>query len=269
MTDRYAVIGNPVAHSKSPQIHAAFARATGEDLSYERLLAPLDAFGATVAAFRAAGGRGANVTLPFKGEAFEICDKTSPRAASTGAVNTLRFDDGAIYGDNTDGTGLARDIVFNLAIGLRGKRVLMLGAGGAARGVIPSLLDERPALLMVANRTLARAQDLERRFKGAFACSVPALGGRSFDVVINATSAGLAGEVPELPAGLFAPAALAYDMMYGDAETPFMRLAREAGAAHCADGLGMLVEQAAESFFLWRGVRPATGPVLADLRRGR
>jgi shikimate dehydrogenase len=268
LADRYAVIGHPVAHSKSPQIHAAFARATAQDLSYERLLAPLDAFSATVAAFRAAGGRGANVTLPFKGEAFEICDETSPRAASAGAVNTLRFDNGAIYGDNTDGIGLTRDIISNLAIELRGKRVLVLGAGGAARGVIPSLLDERPALLMVANRTLSRAKDLERKFKGALiACSLPALGGRSFDVVINATSASLAGEVPELPVGLFAPAALAYDMVYGDIETPFMRLARDAGAAYCADGLGMLVEQAAESFFLWRGVRPATGRVLVDVRR--
>ncbi|AVZ80155.1 shikimate dehydrogenase [Zoogloeaceae bacteirum Par-f-2] len=270
--DRYAVVGNPVAHSKSPLIHAAFAAQTGQALVYEALLAPLDGFAATVAAFRAAGGLGLNVTVPFKLDAFALADRLSPRAEAAGAVNTLAFERGDIYGDNTDGCGLVRDLTQNLGWSLSGRRILLLGAGGAARGALLPLLIEQPAALVIANRTESRAVELADRFRTQardtllHACSFDALSGSSFDVVINATAASLAAQSPALPEGLYAPGALAYDMMYGKDETPFMRAARSAGAAVVADGLGMLVEQAAESFFLWRGVRPHTRAVLATLR---
>jgi shikimate dehydrogenase len=247
MADRYAVIGNPVAHSKSPWIHAQFARATGEDIDYGRIEAPPDGFVRAVEAFRAQGGKGLNVTLPFKGEAFRFCAATSERAAAAQAVNTLVLDRGKPWGDNTDGVGLVRDLEVNLGRRLGGARVLLMGAGGAAQGVIGPL-----------------AQALAARVRGAAACGYEALAGRSFDLVVNATSAGLAGELPPLPAGLFAPGAFAYEMVYGRV-TPFMAMARAAGA-QVADGLGMLVEQAAESFLVWRGVRPDTAPVLAALR---
>lgn len=275
MTDRYAVFGNPISHSKSPRIHALFAAQTRQDMSYEALLAPLDGFAAAVAAFAAAGGRGANVTVPFKEEACRLATELTPRARAAGAVNTLSFDGGAIRGDNTDGAGLVRDLRANLGCDVAGRRVLLLGAGGAARGALLPLLEENPAALTIANRTeekafrlvLECAPHLKAGAGLPEACGFPALAGRAFDLVINATSAGLAdGELP-LPPGLFAPHALAYEMVYGR-DTPFMQQAR---AAHCpgvrvADGLGMLVEQAAEAFQLWRGVRPATGPVLAALR---
>jgi shikimate dehydrogenase len=270
--DRYAVVGNPVAHSKSPLIHAAFAAQTGQALVYEALLAPLDGFAATVEAFRAAGGLGLNVTVPFKLDASALAERLSPRAEAAGAVNTLAFDRGDIYGDNTDGCGLVRDLTQNLGWSLSGRRILLLGAGGAARGTLLPLLMERPAALVIANRTESRAVELADRFRtqanrtSLHACSFDALAGASFDVVINATAASLAAQSPALPDGLYAPGALAYDMMYGKDETPFMRAARSAGAAVVADGLGMLVEQAAESFFLWRGVRPHTRTVLATLR---
>ena len=267
MTDRYAVIGNPVAHSQSPLIHAAFARQTGEDIEYGRLLAPLDRFAETVERFRDEGGRGLNVTLPFKEQAHRLATVRSERAAAAQAVNTLRFDAGAIYGDNTDGVGLVRDIRDNLGFALAGRRVLLLGAGGAARGVVAPLLGERPQSLTLANRTLERALALERFFGSRLrASSYEALRGRRFDLVINATSASLAGALPPLPAGVFADGSLAYDMMYGAGLTPFLESARSGGAASAADGLGMLVEQAAESFFVWRGVRPQTAEVLASLR---
>jgi len=269
--DRYAVIGHPIAHSKSPQIHAEFARQTGQALSYEALLAPLDGFRACVDAFRASGGRGANVTVPFKLEAHALADRLSERAAAAGAVNTLLFEgDGAIAGDNTDGAGLVRDLTINLSCPLRGRRLLLLGAGGAARGVILPLLDETPAGLTIANRTAEKAMALAAAFAGAacpvHGCGLEALAGQRFDVVINATAASLEDRAPDLPAGLYAPAATAYDMMYGKGDTPFMAAAAADGAAHRADGLGMLVEQAAESFRLWRGVQPDTAPVLAMLR---
>ncbi|MDR2837655.1 MAG: shikimate dehydrogenase [Azonexus sp.] len=271
MTALYAVFGNPVAHSRSPAIHAAFAAATGENLCYEARLAPLDGFAAALAEFVAAGGRGANVTVPFKEEAFRLCQRLSERAARAGAVNTLTFADGEIAGDNTDGAGLARDIGENLAVPLAGRRILLLGAGGAARGVIAPLLAERPASLYIANRSADKARQLAAAFADLAAGSIEGgsfgeLAGKSFDLVINATSASLTGETLPLPAGLFAEKALAYDMMYGKGETPFLQLAREQGAARRADGLGMLVEQAAEAFFIWRGQRPATAPVLAQLR---
>jgi shikimate dehydrogenase len=269
MTDLYAVVGNPVAHSKSPRIHAEFARQTGQDLVYEAILAPLDGFVRTVEAFRARGGRGMNVTVPFKLEACRYAGEHTPRAARAGAVNTLRFEPGRVRGDNTDGVGLVRDIETNLGVALRGARVLLLGAGGAARGVVLPILERGPARLLVANRTPDRAVELRAlfpEFANLEGGGYEALAGRRFEVVINATSASLAEALPPLPADSFAPGALAYDMMYGRASTPFLAFARAHGA-RCADGLGMLVEQAAESFFFWRGVRPETAPVIEMLRR--
>ena len=275
MTDRYVVIGNPVAHSKSPRIHSLFAAQTDQHIEYSTLLAPLDGFAASVRAFMADGGRGANVTVPFKEEAFHLANQLSARAAAAGAVNTLRFDnDGTLFGDNTDGAGLVRDITANLRRSLNGKQVLLLGAGGAARGVILPLLLEGPARLYIANRTPARAAALVNEFN-ALPDALPGrldggsfsnLAGQHFDVVINATSAGLSDTALDLPAELFTARTLAYDMVYGR-DTPFMQQARAAGA-EVADGLGMLVEQAAESFCIWRGVRPDTLPVMQALRAG-
>jgi shikimate dehydrogenase len=261
MTDRYAVFGHPIAHSKSPQIHAAFARQTGQDMTYEAILAPKDGFAASVAAFVAAGGRGANVTVPFKEEACRLAERLSSRARLAGAVNTLNFEAAGIVGDNTDGAGLVADLTRNLHCALGGRRILLLGAGGAARGVIAPLLDQQPAALVIANRTVSRAQELAALFdRGVRACGFDALAS-PFDLVINATAASLAGELPPLSPRVFTPDTLAYDMMYGR-DTPFLAFARTHGAA-TADGLGMLVEQAAEAFYLWRGVRPDTAPVIA------
>lgn len=268
MPDRYAVIGNPVAHSNSPLIHAAFARQTGQDLVYGRLLAPEGAFVATANAFRANGGRGLNVTLPFKGEAFRFATDLSARARAAQAVNTLKFEGDAIFADNTDGVGLVNDLVGNLGCTIAGRRVLLLGAGGAARGVINPLFQQQPAQLVLANRSLVNARRLAQSVNPALEVGTyAALAGRQFDLVINATSASLAGELPPLPPGVFARGALAYDMMYGKSETPFLAFARGEGAALLADGLGMLVEQAAESFYIWRGVRPDSAPVLSLLRQ--
>jgi shikimate dehydrogenase len=274
MTDRYAVIGNPVAHSRSPWIHAQFARATGEDIEYARIEAPLDGFARTVSDFRAAGGRGANVTLPFKGEAFRYCAATSARAQAAQAVNTLVLDRDEPWGDNTDGVGLVRDLEQNIGFSLPGRRVLLMGGGGAAQGVLAPLLEARVAHISIVNRKVEKARSLAVRFApvaqgtGATlaACGYDALGGESFDLVVNATSAGLTGELPPLPGGVFGSGALAYEMVYGR-ETSFLVFARTAGV-RTHDGAGMLVEQAAESFFVWRGVRPATRPVLAALRAG-
>jgi shikimate dehydrogenase len=266
MSDRYAVIGNPVAHSKSPWIHAAFARATGQELEYGRIEAPLGGFAQALERFRAGGGRGLNVTLPFKEQAFRCCTRTTGRARAAQAVNTLVLDAG-ILGDNTDGIGLARDLSQNLGVELAGKTLLLMGAGGAAQGVLGALLEARAAQLVIANRTPAKALALAARFAAVSACGYEELAGRSFDIVINATSAGLAGEAPALPRGVLGEHTLAYDMVYGR-DTPFLAAARAAGARAC-DGLGMLVEQAAESFFVWRGVRPQTRPVLEALRGSR
>jgi shikimate dehydrogenase len=267
MTDRYAVIGHPVAHSKSPWIHAEFARQTAQDLDYGRIEAPLDAFARTIDDFRAAGGRGANVTLPFKAEAFRYATRLTERARTAETVNTLKFDGDEVQGDNTDGVGLLRDVTANLGGVVRGRRVLLMGAGGAAQGVLAPLLQAAPARLVIANRTAAKAHSLAERYGAAAGGDYVALAGEQFDLVINATSAGLAGEAPQLPAGVFARGALAYDMVYGR-DTPFLALARRAGA-RAYDGTGMLVEQAAASFELWRGVRPDTAPVLAALRAGQ
>jgi shikimate dehydrogenase len=273
MPDRYAVVGNPVAHSKSPFIHAQFALQTGQDIEYGRLLAPLDGFRATVAEFRAQGGKGLNVTLPFKLEAFALADVRSARALDAEAVNTLSFAHGSIAGDNTDGIGLMRDVESNLRFPLAQRRILLMGAGGAAQGVLMPLLSVRPAQLIIANRTVDKAEQLVGRFAPrAAGAELGALGydelaGRSFDLVVNATSASLQDTVPDLPPGLFASGSLAYDMMYGKGPTPFLQRAQALGAAQLADGIGMLVEQAAESFYVWRGVRPDTAPVIAQLRQ--
>ena len=266
--DQYVVIGNPVAHSKSPAIHAQFAAQTGESIAYERLAAPLDDFAACVQHFMQSGGRGANVTVPFKLEAFALATQLTPRAQAAGAVNTLSFEDGRIVGDNTDGVGLVRDIVYNAGVVLEGRRILLLGAGGAARGVVMPLLAERPQQLVVANRTFARAQELVQSFPAAApvlkAAAFDDLSGQ-FDVIINATSASLSADLPAVPATLFGPQVFVYDMMYAATPTVFMQWAAQHGAC-VRDGLGMLVEQAAESFFVWRGARPDTAPVYAALR---
>lgn len=259
MGDRYALIGNPVGHSQSPRIHAEFARATSQHLEYGLIEAPLDGFAAAAEHFRAAGGKGLNVTLPFKQEAFGLCRAVSERARVAQAVNTLVLETG--FGDNTDGIGLVRDLSRNLNCAF--SSVLLLGAGGAAQGVVGALLDAGAARVVIANRTVSKAQGLAARFPGASASGYADLAGE-FDLVINATSAGLAGELPPLPAGILRSGVLAYDMVYGR-ETPFLAAARRAGARTC-DGLGMLVEQAAESFLIWRGVRPAARPVLEKLR---
>jgi shikimate dehydrogenase len=270
MTDKYAVIGNPVAHSKSPLIHAAFARATGADLTYEALLAPLDGFSVAVRAFIAAGGRGVNVTVPFKQEAYALADEAADSACNAHAANVLDLRAGRIVAHNTDGTGLLRDLTDNLGCTLRGRRVLLMGAGGASWGVAGPLLQAGPLQFTVANRTADKAIALVRHFTHAGAACMPEastyaqLTGRTYDVIINATSAGLIDAMPALPEGVVAAGAYAYDMVYGK-ETPFMHYARERGA-HVADGTGMLVEQAAESFYIWRGVRPETAPVIAMLR---
>jgi shikimate dehydrogenase len=269
VTDRYAVIGNPIAHSKSPRIHAAFAQSLGHDVRYEAILGQPGAFTAAVDAFRREGGRGMNVTVPFKVEAHAYATTLSERARDAGAVNTLAFDGDSVLGDNTDGAGLVADIVHRLRCPLAGKRVLLMGAGGAARGVTLPILNEHPSLLVIANRTLSKARLLEERFAPfgpVRAIGYGELGSRVFDVVVNATSASLGNEIPPVPTTVFAPGALAYDMVYGDQPTRFMQFALEAGAARAVDGLGMLVGQAAESYFLWRGVRPDTEPVVAMLR---
>jgi shikimate dehydrogenase len=274
MTDRYAVIGNPVGHSKSPIIHAEFARQTGQDIEYSRVLAPLDGFGAAVEEFRRCGGKGLNVTLPFKLEAYRLATQRSARATDAEAVNVLSFDRDSIQGDNTDGIGLVRDIETNLGFPLADRRVLLLGAGGAAQGALGPLLAARPAILAVGNRTAEKAQRLVARFtsSGRFpgtalqAGSFHSYAGARFDLVVNATSASLKDTAPDIPMGLFAAESMAYDMMYGQGLTPFLRLAQQQGAARLADGLGMLVEQAAESFLIWRGIRPDTRPVIRQLQ---
>jgi shikimate dehydrogenase len=275
MSDRYAVIGHPVAHSQSPRIHAMFADQTGQDLVYEARLAPLKGFTDSVKAFVAEGGRGVNVTLPFKLQAYEIADAVSERARHARAANTLKFDSGQIYADNTDGVGLVRDIRTNLGIELEGKRVLLMGAGGAARGVLLPLLEAHPAILVIANRTVEKAMQLahSNQHQPLAAQTVLSgvgfadLSGQQFDVVINATSSSLSDDLPPLPDELFLPGALAYDMMYGKGLTSFLAYAQAHKAEKLADGLGMLVEQAAESFRIWRGIRPETRPVMLALRK--
>jgi len=268
MTDRYAVIGNPIAHSLSPRIHAAFARQTAQDIEYGMILAPIDGFAFVVERFRAEGGRGLNVTSPFKLDAFAFATRLTERAQSAGAVNTLKFENDAVIGDNTDGAGLVADIA-RLGISIGGKRVLLMGAGGAARGVLLPLLDQEPVLVAIANRTVPKALALAERCaaRGTVrAGSYADFSDERFDIVINATSASLHGDVPPLSDRALATATLAYDMVYGVDATPFLAVAKSRGVPHHADGFGMLIEQAAESFQLWRGVRPETASVAAMLR---
>ncbi|MGS1007631.1 shikimate dehydrogenase [Achromobacter anxifer] len=272
---RYAVIGNPIAHSRSPQIHAMFAEQTGKPLRYERLLAPVDGFAAAVAAFAAEGGLGLNVTVPFKLDAYALAaGRLSSRARLAGAVNTLSWRDGAWHGCNTDGVGLVSDLL-RLGLRLGGASVLMVGAGGAARGVLQPLAEAGCARIHIVNRTASKAQELAASWRDSGVSPQTAVSGGSladaalaggWNLVINATASGLQNAAPDLPPGLYAPGATAYDMMYGARPTAFMQQAQADGAALAADGLGMLVGQAAESFYIWHGVRPDPAPVLAALR---
>jgi shikimate dehydrogenase len=268
MTDRYAVLGHPIAHSKSPLIHSLFAAATGQDIAYTAIEAPLDGFSTAVQSFRAQGGLGVNVTLPFKLQAYELATDPLDGPRQAGAANALKFENDRIWADNFDGIGLVNDIQRNLGKPLAGKRVLICGAGGATRGAVLPVAQQGPAQLVIANRTPGKAHQLARDFAGLAklqTCGYDSLAGESFDVVINATSTGLSQTSLPLPPGLFAPDALAYEMVYGKGLTPFLRQAREAGVVQVVDGVGMLVEQAAEAFAWWRGVRPETAPVIQRL----
>ncbi|MCW8128543.1 shikimate dehydrogenase [Microbulbifer halophilus] len=268
MSDRYAVVGNPIAHSLSPQIHGAFAAQTGENIHYEKLLAEEGSFADFARIFFAAGGRGLNITVPFKVDAYHFADELTERARAAGAVNTLKKqDDGSLLGDNTDGAGLVADLVDNLGWQLRDKKMLVIGAGGATRGALLPLLDEKPQLVHIANRTFSRAEQLVAEFsvRGTLSAGGLDVFPGEFDLIVNASSASLGGELPPLPDSVIGPGCRAYDMVYGAEPTPFMDWARER-SAEVADGLGMLVGQAAESFYLWRGVHPEVAPVLAGLR---
>ena len=274
--DHYAVMGNPVAHSKSPQIHALFAAQTRQEIEYRAILVERGGLADAVATFAYGGGRGLNITVPFKEDAWALAAQRSPRAERAGAVNTLVLhDNGEHFGDNTDGAGLVRDLDVNLGVALAGHRILVLGAGGAARGILAPLLGSMPRALTVSNRSMGKAEDLARGFAdlGPIRAVAPsALAGGEFDVVLNATSSSLASAAagpPPWPGTIFAGVALAYDLMYGSEPTAFERWAHANGAARVADGFGMLLEQAAESFLVWRGVRPDTAPVFALLRGER
>jgi shikimate dehydrogenase len=269
-SDAYGVMGNPIAHSKSPEIHRRFAEQTGQRITYEAILVEPGGFEQAVGNFQANGGKGLNVTVPFKQDAWQLVDERSARAELAGAVNTVVIrDNGDLFGENTDGIGIVRDIRDNQGVTIQGKRVLVLGAGGAVRGVLQPMLQENPAELVIANRTASKAEELADLFKSygpVEGCGFNPLAGRQFDLVINGTAASLQGEVPPLPDDLLAPSATGYDMMYAAEPTAFVQWARDHGAEKSLDGLGMLVEQAAESFFIWRGVRPETGPVIEALR---
>jgi shikimate dehydrogenase len=272
MTDHYAVIGNPIEQSKSPFIHTAFARVTGQDIDYTKLLAPLGGFVSVVDTFRLAGGRGINVTAPFKLDAFAYATDLAPSAQMAGAVNAMKFEGDKVYAENFDGVGLVRDVVHNLRCPLQGRRVLILGAGGATRGALLPILAQSPSELLIVNRTVAKARELAELAGKHQTGSVSVrgvgyadLGSAAFDVVFNATSASLTAELPPLPASAFAPGCLAYELAYGKGLTPFLRLAQHAGVTQLADGVGMLAEQAAEAFEWWRGVRPDTDAVIQQL----
>jgi shikimate dehydrogenase len=267
---RYAVMGNPVAHSKSPRIHALFAHQFRHHIEYTAIQVDEGGFAQAVEQFRANGGAGLNVTVPFKQEASRLAGHLSERAKTAQAVNTLRFDpDGRLFGDNTDGAGLVHDLERNLGVQLKDKRILILGAAGAVRGVLQPLLHRNPALIVIANRTVSKARDLAEEFAHfgkVEASGFKELKGKHFDIVINGTAASLKGEVPPLPDNLFTTHALAYDMMYGEKSKPFLDWAAVHGATQVVDGLGMLVEQAAESYLIWHGVRPETRSVIEKLR---
>jgi shikimate dehydrogenase len=268
--DRYAVIGNPIEHSKSPQIHSAFAKQTGELIMYTRLLGSLDNFARDVRRFMEAGGRGLNVTVPFKQQAWQLADELSDQAQIAGAVNTLSLlENNRLHGDNTDGIGLIRDLHNNHGFEFSGRRILLLGAGGAVRGVVRPLLEQQPNQVVIANRTAAKAYTLAQgllTYGQVAGCGLDELVGMQFDLIINGTAAGLEGETPQIPDNILAPGGWCYDMLYAKQATAFQLWGRQHQAARSLDGLGMLVEQAAESFRLWRGMLPATAPVIQMLR---
>ena len=270
VTERYAVFGHPVGHSKSPAIHKLFAQQFDFEIDYQAIDVEPGKFAETVLEFREHGGKGCNVTVPYKQEAWSLATERSGRAELAGAVNTLKFEqDNRILGDNTDGIGLLRDITINLDQPLFSKRILVIGAGGAVRGILGALLEQAPKSLVLANRTAARAEELATIFATigpVMPCGFEVLSGQQFDVVINGTSASLGGELPPLPEKLFTQDSLAYDLMYADQPTLYMEWAAAQGAMCVADGLGMLVEQAAESFDIWFGLQPRTAPVIASLR---
>ena len=271
MTDQYAVFGNPIEHSKSPLIHQLFAEQTGQSMQYDKQLVALDGFEQAVRDFIAAGGKGLNITVPFKEEAYRLADSLSKRARQAGAVNTFVIaDDGCISGDNTDGIGMMHDISENLQWPVQGKSVLLLGAGGAVRGVLGPLLEQKPARVFLANRTVEKAQHLAQAFSRQG--TIEALGfeqipHHAMDLVINGTSASLAGELPPIPAACIGSRTHCYDMMYGREKTPFLAWAQQQDCDYLSDGLGMLVGQAAEAFYLWRGVRPKIAAVIEQLRK--
>ena len=270
MTDQYAVIGNPIEHSKSPRIHAAFASQTGQDIHYDKLFVEQGCLAKAIADFRQQGGKGLNITVPFKNDAFDLADSLTERAQLAGAVNTLVLnDDGTLHADNTDGIGLVRDLTINHGFNLKGARILLLGAGGAVQGVLLPLLQQQPAEIIIANRTVSKAEALCEKFSKygkLSASSFEALDGKSFDGIINGTAASLQGEVPPLPDNILNDDSWCYDMMYSSEPTAFVRWGAKQGAAYSVDGLGMLVEQAAESFSLWRSVQPETTSVINLLR---
>lgn len=268
--DDYAVMGNPITHSKSPRIHALFAEQTGQSIAYTAIHVDLGGFEQAVGNFQANGGKGLNITVPFKQEAWQLVDERSERAERAGAVNTITFKDGKLIGDNTDGVGLVNDLLKNNTVRLENQRILLMGAGGAARGVLLPLLEQGPSELVIVNRTAEKAIDLAEQFKAlgtVYGCGYDDLEDKQFDVVINATAASLQGELPPLPEKLLSGNACCYDMMYGKEPTPFMNWAKLHDAATILDGLGMLVEQAAESFYIWRGERPNTHVVIEIIRK--
>ncbi len=267
--DHYVVFGNPIGHSKSPFIHTLFARQTNQMMNYTAELAPTDGFIAAATKFFAEGGRGCNVTVPFKEDAYQFADRLTERAKLAGAVNTLKkLDDGEILGDNTDGEGLVQDLLQN-QVSLKGANILLIGAGGAAKGVIKPLLDQKPASITITNRTFSKAEQLAESFQGLDSVKAQAMSDidSTFDIIINSTSASLDNKLPEVSPAIFGFHSIAYDMMYGKGLTIFNRWALEHGCAHAYDGLGMLVGQAAESFMLWRGLRPGTKQILRELRK--
>ncbi|MFZ1852776.1 MAG: shikimate dehydrogenase [Nitrosomonas sp.] len=269
MLDQYAVIGNPISHSQSPRIHSLFAQQTDQSIQYSALFAPLESFATTVFEFIEKGGRGANVTLPFKLQAHQLATRLTERATCAQAVNTLSFENGEIIGDNTDGIGLVNDITYNLSVYLAAKHILLIGAGGAARGVILPLLQQNPSSLTITNRTFDKAKALQQQFQSygnIIAHPLDNFSNRSFDIVINATSTSLHNTFPAISTDVFEQNTLAYDMMYSKESTAFLKFAQQAGANRLSDGIGMLVEQAAESFYIWRNVRPKTKSVIAILR---
>lgn len=272
MTDLYSVMGNPINHSKSPQIHAQFAEQSQQDMLYTAQLVPLEGFDSAAEKFFRHGGTGLNITVPFKEDAYRFADQHSDRAKRAGAVNTLKkMADGSVFADNTDGVGLVRDLTVNNGVVLTDKRILLLGAGGAVRGVLQPLLEQKPAELIIANRTVAKAEQLAADFAdlgNIRGCGFDDVEG-SFDVIINGTSASLSGDLPPLSPSVISDTTVTYDMMYGSGLTVFNQWAHDLGAAKAIDGLGMLVEQAAEAFTLWRGERPQTAEVIVDLRAER